>query len=220
VPRTADPDVRLALVERAAEMLARREVVTLRALVESVGTSTMAVYTHFGGMPGLWRAVRQEGFTRLVACLALVEVTPDPVRDFMALGAAYVRNALANPYLYRAMFDTAADLENPEAADAGFQTLVACAERARQSGRFADSCDPAAVATQLWAAGHGQLMLVLTGVLPRGVLEPLGTGTACALFIAAGDEPERCRRSVMDGWAVARPKEPHRSNRRLPDRTA
>ena len=65
VPRTADPGVRVALVERAAEMLARREVVTLRALVDSVGTSTMAVYTHFGGMAGLWRAVRQEGFTRL-----------------------------------------------------------------------------------------------------------------------------------------------------------
>ena len=202
VPRTADPEVRIALVERAAEMLARREVVTLRALVESVGASTMAVYTHFGGMPGLWRAVRQEGFTRLVAALALVEETSDPVRDFMALGAAYSRNALANPYLYRAMFDTAADLDDAAAADAGFRTLVACAERARRAGRFAETCDPAGVATQLWAAGHGQLLLVLTGVLPGEALAPLATGTAYALFVAAGDEPERCRRSVMDGWAL------------------
>ena len=52
-------------------------------------------------------------------------------------GAAYTRNAMANPYLYRAMFDAAVDLENPEAADAGFRRLVAAAERARQSGRFA-----------------------------------------------------------------------------------
>jgi AcrR family transcriptional regulator len=190
------------LVERAAEMLAHREAVTLRALVESVGASTMAVYTHFGGMPGLWRAVRQEGFTRLVDALARVDTSTDPVRDFMALGAAYSRNALANPYLYRAMFDTTADLEDPAAADAGFQTLVAAAERARQSGRFADTCDPAAVATQLWASGHGQLLLVLTGVLPGEALTPLATGTAHALFVAAGDEPERCRRSVMDGWAL------------------
>ena len=202
VPRTADPEVRLALVERAAEMLARREVVTLRALVDSVGTSTMAVYTHFGGMPGLWRAVRQEGFTRLTDRLARVDDTGDPVRDLMALGAAYASNALTNPYLYRAMFDTTADLENPAAADTGFQVLVAGAERARQAGRFADSCDTLAVATQLWAAGHGQLMLVLTGVLPRQALEPLATGTACALFVAAGDAPERCRRSVLDGWTL------------------
>ena len=110
--------------------------------------------------------------------MALVDNTTDPVRDFMALGAAYSRNALANPYLYRAMFDTAADLEDAAAADAGFRTLVACAERARQAGRFADSCDPAAVATQLWAAGHGQLMLVLTGVLPGKPSTPLATGTA------------------------------------------
>ena len=79
----------------------------------------MAVYTHFGGMTGLWRAVRQEGFTRLAKQLALVQVSPDPVADLMALGAAYTRNALANPYLYRTMFDAAVDLENPEVADAG-----------------------------------------------------------------------------------------------------
>ena len=48
-------------------MRARREPVTLRALVEGTGASTMAVYPHFGGMPGLWSAVRQEGFTRLTA---------------------------------------------------------------------------------------------------------------------------------------------------------
>ena len=192
----------MALVERAAEMLARREVVTLRALVESVGTSTMAVYTHFGGMPGLWSAVRQEGFTRLSGRLARVDLTPDPVQDLMALGAAYVGNAVANPYLYRAMFDTAADLENPEAADSGLRTLVACAERARRSGRFGESVDPAGVATQQWVAGHGLVMLVLTGVLPAEAIEPLATSTACALFVAAGDEPDRCRRSVAAGWSA------------------
>lgn len=210
VPRTADPGVRVALIERAAELLARREVVTLRALVDSVGTSTMAVYTHFDGMPGLWKAVRQEGFTRLVQRLALVDVTANPVSDLMALGAAYVANALANPFLYRAMFDTAADLENPEAADAGFRLLVAGAERARTSGRFAGSSNPSEVATQLWATGHGLLMLVLTGVLPTEVLEPLSTSTASALFVAAGDDPDRCRLSVLAGWTLGSGPPPHR----------
>jgi len=186
-------------------MLARREVVTLRVLVDSVGTSTMAVYTHFGGMPGLWRAVRQEGFTRLAKQLALVDVSADPVAELMALGAAYTRNAFANPYLYRAMFDTAVDLENPAAADAGFARLVEAAVRARQSGRFSDTCDPVAVATQLWAAGHGLIMLVLTGVLPSEVVAPNSTATAAALFVAAGDEPEQCRQSVLAGWALQEP---------------
>jgi AcrR family transcriptional regulator len=187
-------------------MLARREVVTLRALVDSVGTSTMAVYTHFGGMAGLWRAVRQEGFTRLTKKLALVDVSTDPVAELMELGAAYTRNAMTNPYLYRAMFDTAVDLENPEAADAGFRRLVVAAERARQSGRFAETCDPVAVATQLWAAGHGLIMLVLSCVLPVEAVAPNATGTAAALFVAAGDEPQRCRQSVLAGWASQEPR--------------
>src|SRR5688572_28497678 len=121
-------------------MLARRQPVTLRALVEGTGASTMAVYTHFGGMPGLWRAVRQEGFTRLAERLAAVERTDDPVRGLMALGAAYVENAVANPHLYRTMFEAEAELEDPEAAAASFGELVACAARARRAGRFSATC--------------------------------------------------------------------------------
>ncbi len=205
VPRTADPAVRAALVERAAAMLAAREPVTLRALVDGVGASTMAVYTHFGGMPGLWRAVRQEGFVRLNRRLATVDVTADPVRDLAALGASYVGNAVGNPHLYRAMFDTAAELEDPTAAAAGFERLSACAVRAREAGRFLDDVEPESVATQLWAAGHGLAMLVLTGVLPEDVLPRHGPPLATAVFLGAGDQPERCRRSVQDGWTAAWP---------------
>jgi AcrR family transcriptional regulator len=182
-------------------MLARREPVTLRSIVAGTGASTMAVYTHFGGMPGLWRAVRQEGFTRLAERLAAVERTPDAVRDLMALGAGYVANALANPHLYRAMFDAEAELEDPEGAAAGFGELVACAARARDTGRFAPDCDPEAVATQLWATGHGLTMLALTGVLPREALAAHAPAVATALFVAAGDDEERCRRSVAAGWS-------------------
>lgn len=205
MPRTASAAVRIALVERAAEMLARREPVTLRALVEGTGASTMAVYTHFGGMPGLWCAVRQEGFTRLAERLANVTPTQDPVRDLTALGAAYVANALANPHLYRAMFDAEADLENPDAAAASFDALVSCARRARERGRFAASCDAQALATQFWAVGHGLTMLVLTGVLPRETLALHAPATATALFVAAGDDEKRCRRSVRAGWSAHEP---------------
>lgn len=77
-------------------------------------------------MPGLWRAVRQEGFTRLSGHLAAVERTQDPVRDLVALGAAYVDNALANPNLYRTMFDAGFDLDDPATAET-FAEVVACA---------------------------------------------------------------------------------------------
>ena len=189
------------MVERAALMLARREPVTLRALVNASGTSTMAVYTHFGGMPGLWRAVRQEGFVRMNRRLATVPTTSDPVRDLAALGAAYLGNALADPHLYRAMFDEEADLEDPAVAAEGFARLVSCAGRARESGRFAADADPEAVATRLWAVGHGLAMLVLTGVLPADVIDLHGPELAVGVLLAAGDAPEQCRRSVQTGWS-------------------
>lgn len=200
VPRAASPAVRSALVERAAEMLAAREPVTLRTLVAGTGASTMAVYTHFGGMPGLWRAVRQEGFDRLADRLATVPGTTDPVRDLVALGAAYAAHALAHPDLYRAMFDARADLDDPAAADATFGVLVSCAERARATGRV--SWVPLDLATRFWVSGHGLLILVVTGVLPAGELDRHVPPTMTALLVAAGDDPVRCRRSVAAGWTA------------------
>jgi AcrR family transcriptional regulator len=99
--RTKDPAVRALLIARAAHMLRVREPVTLRSLVAGTGVSTMAVYTYFGSMDGLWGALRQEGFRRLAARLETVARTDDPVRDLVALGAAYTSNAMAEPDLYR-----------------------------------------------------------------------------------------------------------------------
>ncbi|MGR6962997.1 TetR/AcrR family transcriptional regulator [Geodermatophilus sp. URMC 61] len=204
MPRTADPAVRRALVETAAELLARREPVTARALADRVGTSTTALYTHFGGMPGLWRAVRREGFTRLAERLSAVPRSSDPVRDLAALGAAYLGSARSDPFLYRAMFDAAADLEDPAVADSAFALLVDAAERARQAERFAGTAEPLEVATRYWAAGHGLAMLVVTGVLPAETLVLHAPELAVAVFVAAGDEPDRCRNSVASGWTDAR----------------
>jgi len=202
MPRPPDPRVRTALIERAAEMVARREPVTLRSVVDGLGVSTIAVYTYFDGMPGLWRAVRQEGFSRLAEHLAAVPATRDPVRDLVALGRAYTSNALENPSLYRTMFDAGFDLEDPESAGRSFGLLVAAAARARDAGRFAAGTDPADVANRFWIFGHGILMLILTGAVDESALAQHVPATARALFVAAGDEPIACARSVRLGWGA------------------
>ncbi|MDD7940309.1 TetR/AcrR family transcriptional regulator [Actinomycetospora lutea] len=199
MPRPPDPAVRTALIEQAAAMLVAREPVTLRALATRVGTSTMAVYTHFDGMTGLWGAVRQEGFARLARRLADVAATDDPVRDLAALGAAYAATAIEHPALYRAMFDAVADLPDPEAAGAAFGVLVAAAGRALEAGRFR-AADPAAVATRQWASGHGLILLVISDVLPRTALDEHAPALLTAIFSAAGDDPPRCAASVRAGW--------------------
>ncbi|MEO3755897.1 TetR/AcrR family transcriptional regulator [Streptomyces sp. B6B3] len=197
--RTKDPAVRSLLLDRAARMVRARQPVTLRALVAGTGVSTMAVYTYFGGMDGLWKALRQEGFVRLAAKLAAVETSADPVRDLAALGSAYLANALESPDLYRVMFDADFDLEDPDAADESLHCLVRAVERARAGGRFRDEVDPLELATQSWAVGHGLASLVATGPLPVEALAH-GVPLLTALFTSAGDDPARCRRSVESGW--------------------
>ena len=197
--RTKDPAVRTMLIERAAQMLRLREPVTLRSVVAGTGVSTMAVYTYFGGMDGLWRAMRQEGFTRLAARLEAVPRSADPVCDLAALGAAYLSHALAEPDLYRVMFDAAFELDDPAAADAALHHLVRAVERARAAGRLRPDVDPAALATQTWIVGHGLASLLAPGPLPAEALG-LAVPMLVALFAAHGDDPRAAGRSVALGW--------------------
>src|SRR5438874_7618362 len=128
-----------ALLEAAAHVIATDGPgrLTVRRVADEAGTSTMAVYTHFGGMPGLRQAVRREGFARLSARLAAVPKTDDPIADLALLGVAYYENATANPDLYRVVF-----MEEPFSdADAvigsqAFQFLVDGVQRCIASHKF------------------------------------------------------------------------------------
>jgi AcrR family transcriptional regulator len=199
-PRTADPALRTALVEAAARLIAEEGStgLSLRRLASEVGTSTMAIYTHFGGMDEVRRAVRLEGFARLGAHLAAVEESGDTVADLCLLGWAYYVNAMTNPNLYRAMF-----MEHPDAGDSGagaetFRQLVAGVDRCIRAGRFG-AADPVELATQLWATAHGIVTLRLAGIPPL-----VSTGQAVAtllavstnLFHAFGDDRRATSRSV------------------------
>ncbi len=197
--RTKDPEVRSLLIARAAHLLRVREPITLRSLVAGTGASTMAVYTYFGSMDGLWGALRQEGFQRLASRLETVACTSDPVRDLTALGAAYISNALADPDLYRVMFDDGFELEDPAQADRTLHQLVHAIERARTSGRFRHDIDPLELATQSWCIGQGLASLITAGPLPISAFA-YGVPMLTALYVSNGDEPIRCQRSVALGW--------------------
>lgn len=166
-PKIADPATRDALIEAAARLIATEGParLTLRRVAAEVGTSTMAVYTHFGGMDELRREVRREGFARLGAEMSSVGTTDDPVADLGQLGVAYYVNAITNPNLYRAMF-----MEHPvDEADAGigldtFDQLVAGVQRAIDAGRFRRG-DAVEMATQMWALAHGVVTLQLAHLL-------------------------------------------------------
>lgn len=195
-PRAPQPQIRTALIDAAARVLAEgQSALTTRRLAAEVGTSTMAVYTHFRGMDELRFAVRQEGFDRLAGHLDAVARTEDPVADVAALGGAYVFNALANPHLYRVMFMDHQIGDEEEVGESTFESLVDAVERAIQAGRF-ERADPYALATQLWAMSHGIVTLHLARLMTLEELIECMTEMGRNLFVAFGDNRTSAERSI------------------------
>ncbi len=196
-PRTADPNVRTLLLERAAHLLAEGQPITSRALAAEAGTSTMAVYTHFGGMDQLLGEVRREGFERLASFLDAVPVTKDPVADLFALGWAYCLNAVSNPDMYRVMFaQTTTDMDQAAFGAATFLPVITTVERCIAGKRLNASRDAWATAVELWALTHGMVALALGGLLtPHDLLNHLEDAVSAAL-VGYGDRPAAVQRSA------------------------
>jgi AcrR family transcriptional regulator len=200
-PKSIDPSVRSALIETAAGLVATegRAALTSRRLAKEVGTSTMAVYTHFGSMEELRREVRREGFARLRSRLGAERETKDPMADLTLLGVAYYSCATASPNLYRAMFlDGPVDEADLETGLDTFMYLVKAVARCMEQDRFprVRSADPAELALEIWGLTHGLVSLQLAQLLPPDqAAEHLRSG-ARSLFVAWGDTPVNLRASA------------------------
>ena len=206
--RTRGEHTRTQLVEAAIRLLADggAEALQARKLAAEIGASTMAVYTYFGGMAALMEAVAREGFRRLIANMATVEQTDDPVADLYRLALAYRQTAVEHPELFTLMFREAGahghavgDLlkKDPDTeAAASFHGMVAALARTIDAGRLQG--DPLVVASQVWSAVHGYVTLELLGHFGRGdrgvteVLAPL----CVTLVVGLGDSPAAARASV------------------------
>jgi AcrR family transcriptional regulator len=208
VPRPKNPDVGERLLEAAARLLSEhgREAVTARRLAAEIGTSTMAVYTHFGSMDELVLRLWREGFARFGAALAGPASTTDPVADWAAQGWAYRRFALENRHLYRIMFGDgfaafrADDPADQAAAMATFTALLDRLRRAADAGRLV--IDDLELAGQVvWSMVHGHMTIELTGYFDATGRDPAGAYAECLrrLALAFGDRPDELARSLAAG---------------------
>jgi AcrR family transcriptional regulator len=190
--------VRDGLIEAAARLVAAegQAALTTRRVADEAGTSTMAIYTHFGGMDGLRHAVRREGFARLTAHLNEVDETNDPVADVALLGLAYFTSATHEPALYRVMFlEPPQDLVDAEIGWETFNVLVRGVQRCIAAGRFT-RVDARDLGTQLWALDHGTVTLHLAGLLERtAAITALGAA-ALQLFTGYGDDRDAASSSL------------------------
>ena len=188
------------------------EALNARRLAAEIGASTMAVYTHFGGMAGLYEALGREAFTRFERYLRRVPDTDDPVADLLVLGLAYRAFAIANPHRYRVMFGVVSSSAVPSFGhdltaegtpttlpemNKAFALLPRAVRRAMDAGRIRRD-DPIAVAGQFWAMMHGYVLLEMTGVFgtgEQGVLTVLGPHTV-NLLVGLGDDRAKAEESA------------------------
>ncbi|SPM32896.1 TetR family transcriptional regulator [Mycobacterium rhizamassiliense] len=216
-------DVREEMLHAAVGLLDGQgpDALQARKVASAAGTSTMALYTHFGGMQGLIAAVAEESLRQFDAALS-VPPTDDPVADLMATGMAYRGYAIERPHMYRLMFgSTSAHGINAPAGNMlhltvaeierdipSFAHVVRGMHRCMVAGRItvgAADDDAAVVATaaQFWALMHGFVMLELAGFYgdDGAALAPVLGAMTTNLFVALGDSAERVARSVQTAIA-------------------
>lgn len=200
--------MRPRLIAAAATVLATDGVagLTARRVTAEAGTSTMAVYTHFGSMEALVDEVANEGFRRMEAALVAVAPTEDPLRDVAAQTVAYVDFATSHRDLYGVMFGTTPlgryQRTSPEQLRTGrpetLDRVAANLERAVHLGRLGER-HPSDLAFIWWATAHGYALLETSGHIhptpgrPRilqqllvALLSGLGDGAEAAASVAGG----------------------------------
>ena len=213
----AERNVRAELLHAAVQILNEDgpDALQTRKIAGAAGTSTMAVYTHFGGMSGLIAAVADEGLRQFDVALTMPP-TSDPVADLVATGIAYRRYAIERPHMYRLMLgSTSAHGINAPAHDLltltvaeindhypSFAHVVRGVHRCMLAGRIAegsasDDATVVAIAAQFWSSIHGFVMLELAGFYGAqgSAVGPVLASLMANLLISLGDSPERVQES-------------------------
>jgi AcrR family transcriptional regulator len=217
VTSQAERNVRAELLHAAVAILNEDgpDALQTRKIAGAAGTSTMAVYTHFGGMSGLIAAVADEGLRQFDVALTMPP-TSDPVADLVATGIAYRRYAIERPHMYRLMLgSTSAHGINAPAHDLltltvaeindhypSFAHVVRGVHRCMLAGRIAegsasDDATVVAIAAQFWSSIHGFVMLELAGFYGAqgSAVGPVLASLMANLLVSLGDSPERVRKS-------------------------
>lgn len=206
-------EMRARLVEGAVRLVDEQgaEGLQVRKLAAAVGTSTMAVYTYFSGMPGILAAVRAEGYRRLTTAFSAVRPTDDPVADLFSGALSYRQAAVDGPHLFALAFarawPAAPVMDGRRSAEeegrAAFGVLRGLVRRAIEAERITAVGERSA-AMQLWTAQHGVVMLEMSGFLSREAdyaVDRVLVPQTISLMIGFGDAPDAAARSAAAGVA-------------------
>jgi AcrR family transcriptional regulator len=208
------------LVQATIRLLAEQgpSAIKARTVAAEAGMSTMVVYSHFGGIPELIRAVVDHGFLEMETAFSRSPVTDDPVADLFSMALTTREIAGANPHLYDLMFglstratyrptpdrDVRRSGHSP-AFQAAYVHLTDACSRLVESGRVG-VLDPKVIAAALWSFVHGYITLELGDHFTdfddpvAQVMLPMGV----TFSVGLGDDPERARASHEAALKVSR----------------
>ncbi|GHE83172.1 TetR family transcriptional regulator [Amycolatopsis deserti] len=162
----ADSHSRERFLQAALKVLLEHGVsgLTVRSVAEAAGTSTIGVYTRFGGRNGVLDALYERTFEMLHEKFAAVPRVPgDPAAGILALARAYRRFALDSPARYSFMFEQSVPGFDPDpdlrafAQRSTFDLLVDRVTPATPPGR-----DPNVTGYLIWTTMHGLVSVELT----------------------------------------------------------
>ncbi|MEU4231815.1 TetR/AcrR family transcriptional regulator [Nonomuraea sp. NPDC026600] len=157
-------ELRGDLLEAAVRVLREQGAphLTLRRVAEQARTSTMGIYTCFGGRAGLLEAVYRYGFDVLQEMLlGSLDGHAEPRDRIMAVACGYREFALADPALYALMFERPLPDFDPSPElrqDALGRTFSLLTEAIGATG----SEDPTRMAYLVWTTIHGLVSIELT----------------------------------------------------------
>lgn len=231
-PASSKPDQRARLLEIARGKLEASgpEGLRARGLTAEFGASTQAIYTLFGGMPGLFEALVADGFVRLARHVEAVPETDDPVADFFAKGGAYCDWALTHPQCYRLMYGltkglhvrsslqmtTTGTLANfPEGRNA-VEVMIRSLARVIDAGRVRP-VDPAMAAGQFISATHGYVLLEIAGAFAEGHGLQTIASLVSNLMVGLGDNRDAVERSLLAAAAASSEAQDTRIRAATPD---
>lgn len=141
---------------------------TLRRVADAATTSTMGIYTCFGGRAGLLEAIYEHGFHLLhEAMTSSLGGHTDPLSRIMAVAYGYRGFALTDPALYALMFERPLPDFDPspeqrhDALRRCFGLLVEATTAAAEAGQIRSS-NPERSAYLIWTTIHGLVSIELT----------------------------------------------------------
>jgi AcrR family transcriptional regulator len=209
------------LVQATITLLAEHgpSAIQARTVAAATGLSTMVVYSHFGGVPELIRAVVDHGFRELDRVFSELPATEDPITDLFSIALTMRKRARANPHLFDLMFGLSTratyrpmpdrDLRrsgHSPAFKAAYAHVTHACSRLVESRRIGPM-DPTVVAAMLWSSMHGYITLELGDHFDEfedpvaQIMLPIGVTCSVGL----GDDPERARASHQAAMALIHP---------------